>query len=265
MTRLEQLTRLNNQLLDDMPWLRKQAEAFSRTEVAQWELFRSLVNVRRPCPISDDFRKLQSDFLKKEIKNKGITDLKDLVSVRDDLYLWRGDITTLSVDAIVNAANSGLTGCYSPLHGCVDNAIHTFAGVELRLECAKIMERQKASEPTGRAKITKAYNLPSRHVIHTVGPIVSGELTHTHCEQLACCYRSSLDLADRQALNSIAFCCISTGEFHFPNQVAAQIAIETVEDYKNKTGSSLAVVFTVFKEEDDLIYQRLLRQPSARG
>ena len=173
--------------------------------------------------------------------------------------MWRGDITTLQVDAIVNAANSGLTGCYSPLHGCIDNAIHTFAGVKLRLECAKIMEKQGFPEPMGTAKITKAYNLPCKHVLHTVGPMISGALTQTDCQELASCYRSCLELAAESSLESVAFCCISTGEFHFPNELAAQIAVETVKDFLKKQTSVKKVIFNVFKDLDKAIYEKLLR------
>lgn len=242
-----------------MPRYQAQAHEFPQTEEAQWRLFRSLLNVREPAPISDEFIKLQDALLQREIADRGITVLSDLTPVREGLYLWRGDITTLRVDAIVNAANRGLTGCYVPLHGCIDNAIHSFAGVELRLECAKIMEKQGFPEPTGTARITRAYNLPCRHVLHTVGPIVSGPLTQTDCEELASCYRSCLELADKERLSSLAFCCISTGEFRFPNQKAAEIAVGTVEDYKAKTGSPIKIVFNVFKKDDDLIYQRLLK------
>ncbi len=258
MTKCEQLARLNQLLLKDMPHYRGQAAGFPHTEEAQWRLFRSLVNVREPRPISDEFTRLQDAFLQQEIARKGVTALSNLKPVRQELYLWQGDITTLRVDAIVNAANSGMTGCYSPLHGCIDNAIHTFAGVGLRLECAEMMEKQGFPEPTGQAKITKAYNLPCRYVLHTVGPIVSGALTQGDCDLLAACYRSCLKLADEKQLGSVAFCCISTGEFHFPNQKAAEIAVKTVEAYKAETGSSIKVVFNVFQDEDDFIYQRLL-------
>ena len=179
--------------------------------------------------------------------------------MREGLYLWRGDITTLQVDAIVNAANSGLTGCYSPLHGCIDNAIHTFAGVKLRLECAKIMEKQGFPEPMGTAKITKAYNLPCKHVLHTVGPMISGALTQTDCQELASCYRSCLELAAEKGLESVAFCCISTGEFHFPNELAAEIAVRTVKEFLKKQTSVKKVIFNVFKDLDKTIYEKLLR------
>lgn len=258
MIRLEQLTKLNQLLVDDMPPYKEEAKKFPVTEEEQWRLFRSLVNVREPGPISEEFIKLQDIFLKKEIADKGITDISTLALIRDEMYLWQGDITTLLVDAIVNAANSGMTGCYYPLHGCIDNAIHTFAGLELRLECAEIMDKQGFAEPTGKAKITKAYNLPCSHVIHTVGPIVSGKLTQNDCNLLASCYRSCLELADKEGMNSIAFCCISTGEFHFPNERAAKIAIETVKNYKRESGSLIKVIFNVFKDDDYFIYLKLL-------
>ena len=180
-------------------------------------------------------------------------------SAQPGLYLWQGDITTLAVDAIVNAANSQMLGCFVPSHGCIDNAIHTYAGVQLRLECARVMSAQKEEEPTGGAKITKAYNLPCHYVLHTVGPIVYGRVTKTDRELLASCYRSCLDLAAENGLHSIAFCCISTGEFHFPNDLAAQIAIQTVTDWQRQNSNQMEVIFNVFKDSDRKIYERLLR------
>lgn len=223
----------------------------------QKKLFRALVNVRMPKAVNKEFLQIQDEYLQEELRLKGITDIDDLTSVAPDLYLWQGDITTLKCDGIVNAANSQMLGCFCPNHGCIDNAIHTFSGVQLRRECAEIMKNQ-GEEPTGQAKITKAYNLPCKYVLHTVGPIVYGELTKQHEKQLADCYRSCLTLADKNGLQSIAFCCISTGEFHFPNERAAQIAIQTVIDYKEQTKSKIKVVFNVFKEYDYAIYERLL-------
>lgn len=221
-------------------------------------LLRSLMNVRPPATISEDFLRVQDAYLQERLAQRGVTRLKDLAPVRPGLYLWQGDITTLAVDAIVNAANSGMTGCYIPCHGCIDNAIHTYAGVQLRLECARIMAGQRGEEPVGQAKITKAYNLPCRYVLHTVGPMIDGAVTKTDREQLSSCYRSCLDLAAANGLHSVAFCCISTGEFHFPNELAAQIAIETVQDWQRKNPDKIEVIFNVFKDSDHKLYKRLL-------
>lgn len=221
-------------------------------------LLRSLFNIRMPKPISKDFLKIQDAYLKEETQNKGITDFTDLKPLKKGLYLWRGDITTLRCDAIVNAANSALLGCFCPNHGCIDNAIHTYAGVQLRLACAKLMNRQGHEEETGKAKITPAYNLPCEYVLHTVGPIIEGRLTEKDKHLLASCYRSCLALADKSGLKSIAFCCISTGEFHFPNEKAAEIAIQTVREYRVQTSSQIEVIFNVFKETDFEIYRKLL-------
>lgn len=174
------------------------------------------------------------------------------------IVLWQGDITMLKADAIVNAANSALRGCFAPCHSCIDNMIHSRSGVQLRLICDKMMNEQGHDEPTGRAKITPAYNLPARHVIHTVGPVVAGPLTQEHCRQLASCYRSCLSLAAREGLRSIAFCCISTGEFHFPQEKAAEIAVRTVREFLREDTQIERVIFNVFKDADREIYQRLL-------
>ena len=202
---------------------------------------------------------VQDAYLKEETERKTITRLLDLKPVQEGIYLWQGDITALECDAIVNAANSGMTGCYVPNHRCIDNCIHTFAGVQLRLECARIMLEQGYEEPTGQAKITKAYNLPCNYILHTVGPIIQGKLTKRDEELLASCYRSCLELAEINRIRSIAFCCISTGEFHFPNQKAAEIAVQTVMEYRRKTGSRMEVIFNVFKDLDKEIYGELLR------
>ena len=227
-------------------------------EISQKRLLRALFNVRMPKTASGEFKRIQDEYLQEELRLKGVTDTASLAPVATDIYLWKGDITTLRCDGIVNAANSRLLGCFCPNHGCIDNAIHTFSGIGLRQECAEIMENQGYEEPTGRAKITKAYNLPCRYVLHTVGPIVYGELTKQHERGLADCYRSCLTLADENSLQSLAFCCISTGEFHFPNVKAAEIAVRTVIDYKRQTKSKMKVVFNVFKETDYAIYARIL-------
>ncbi|MDE6586077.1 MAG: protein-ADP-ribose hydrolase [Clostridia bacterium] len=224
----------------------------------KFRLFRALVNMRMPKEASKEFLKIQDEYLQEQLKLKGITDFAELSPVTPDIYLWQGDITTLKCDAIVNAANSQMLGCFCPNHGCIDNAIHTFAGVQLRQECAEIMKAQGREEEAGQAKITKAYNLPCKYVLHTVGPIVHGGLTKQHENLLAGCYRSCLALADKNGLQSVAFCCISTGEFHFPNERAAQIAIRTVEEYKRQTQRKIKVIFNVFKDYDYEIYARLL-------
>ena len=224
----------------------------------QRSLLRTLFNIRMPIPISQEFLAVQDAYLQEELRRKGITELSNLTPVQEGIYLWQGDITTLSCDAIVNAANSQMLGCFHPCHGCIDNAIHTYAGIQLRLACAELMEQQGHEEETGKAKITPAFNLPCRYVLHTVGPIVQGWLTKKDKELLASCYRSCLALAEKNNLRNVAFCCISTGEFHFPNDKAAQIAIQTVKEYRQETHTKMEVIFNVFKDEDDKIYRRLL-------
>lgn len=257
MSRLEQLLELNQMLLSEQPQYREQAAEFPLELQAQWRLFRSLVNVREPKPVGRAFLELQDSLLKKMITEKGITKIDSLIPLQENIYLWQGDITTLQVGGIVNAANCGMTGCYCPCHGCIDNAIHTFAGVQLRLECAAMMKEQGYPEPIGKAKITKAYNLPCQSVFHTVGPIVTGQLSEKDCTLLASCYQSCLELAEQNHLKSLAFCCISTGEFHFPNQKAAEIAVKTVKEFLS-THIEISVVFNVFKDEDYEIYRKLL-------
>ena len=225
----------------------------------QKRLLRSLFNIRMPKETSEDFLQIQDGYLQEENRRKGITDIADLQPVQDDIYLWQGDITTLRCDAIVNAANSQMLGCFRPCHGCIDNAIHTFAGVQLRRNCNEIMQKQGHNEPTGQAKITPAYNLPCKYVLHTVGPIVSGRLTEEHCELLKSCYLSCLKLAEKNSCKSVAFCCISTGVFGFPQREAAQIAVDTVKRYKEENHSDIKVIFNVFKDDDYAIYNEILR------
>lgn len=189
---------------------------------------------------------------------KGIVKLEELTPIQSGIYVWQGDITTLQCDAIVNAANSGMTGCYVPNHRCIDNCIHTFAGTQLRLDCAEIMHRQGHEEPTGQAKITPGYNLPCKYILHTVGPIIRGRVTTDDCRLLASCYRTCLELASENNLENVAFCCISTGEFHFPNDKAAEIAVTEVRAFLQKKTSVKRVIFNVFKDLDREIYERLL-------
>ncbi|MBQ7026145.1 MAG: protein-ADP-ribose hydrolase [Peptococcaceae bacterium] len=224
----------------------------------QKRLLRGLMNVRSPKPISEEFLRVQDDYLQEELSQKHITSVSDLLPLEPGIYVWQGDITTLACDAIVNAANSGMTGCYYPCHGCIDNAIHSYAGVQLRLACDAIIKAQGHEEPTGQAKITEAYNLPCKYVLHTVGPIITGALTKQDEDLLVSCYRSCLALAEEHGLKSIAFCCISTGEFRFPNQRAAELAVQTVRQYRAETGSDMDVIFNVFKDIDDYIYRELL-------
>lgn len=224
----------------------------------QRNLLRSLLNIRMPEPVNDKFLEIQDAYLQEEIRRKGITELSSLSPVQEGIYLWQGDIITLACDTIVNAANSQMLGCFCPCHGCIDNAIHTFSGVQLRAACAKLMNEQGHEEPTGAAKITPAYNLPCHYVLHTVGPIVRGGLTRKDTALLASCYRSCLELAEKHKVKSIAFCCISTGEFHFPNDKAAEIAIQTVKEYRQQSHTEMEVIFNVFKDEDYKIYGQLL-------
>lgn len=244
-------------LLNERPSCQKQI--IPADSERQKILLRGLMNVRRPVRISADFLQVQDAYLQSETAAKGITDIVDLAPIQPGLYLWQGDITTLKCDAIVNAANSGMTGCYIPNHRCIDNAIHTFAGVELRLACAELMEQQGYPEPTGQAKITPAFNLPCRYVLHTVGPIIDGPVTQRDRDLLASCYRSCLEQAAENKLESVAFCCISTGEFHFPNALAAEIAVRTVKEFLKKQTSVKKVIFDVFTDMDKAIYEKLLR------
>ena len=250
-----------NYLIDSLLEEKKEYKKITLPQSAdeQKALLRSLMNVRMAAPISEVFLQIQDEYLKEETKRKGITDIRVLKPVEEGIYLWQGDITTLKCDAIVNAANSGMTGCYQPCHNCIDNCIHTYAGIQLRNACAKIMEKQGYEEPTGRAKITPAFNLPCKYVLHTVGPIIQGHLTKRHEELLASCYRSCLELADENDVKGMAFCCISTGVFMFPNERAAEIAVQTVRDYRKEKNSGIEVIFNVWKDVDYEIYRELLR------
>ena len=243
-------------LLNEYPACRKQQ--IPADSEGQKMLLRGLMNVRRPGEIGTDFLQVQDDYLQGETNARGVMDLTDLAAIQPGIYLWQGDITMLRCDAIVNAANSGMTGCYIPNHRCIDNAIHTFAGMELRQYCEELMEQQGYPEPTGQAKITPAFNLPCRYILHTVGPIINGPVTKQDEERLASCYRSCLELAAENGLGSVAFCCISTGEFHFPNGLAAKIAVKTVKDFLARGTSVKKVVFNVFKDLDREIYESLL-------
>ncbi len=229
-------------------------------ESEQKTLLRALMNVRMPAPISDEFARVQDEYLSEVVRQSEIVDVRELEHCQksERIVLWQGDITCLKVDAIVNAANSQMCGCFQPNHNCIDNIIHTKSGIQLRLTCYDIMQKQGHEEPTGKAKITPAYNLPCDYVIHTVGPIVRGSLTKNHEDLLASCYKSCLDLAAENGVTSIAFCCISTGVFMFPNERAAEIAVETVTKWLGENRNRMQVVFNVFKDIDFEIYDKLL-------
>lgn len=252
MTQAERRSFLINTLLSE----RGERIEIPTDEYNQKRLLRSLFNVRMPKSVTDDFLQIQDAYLQEENRRKGTTDIAELEPVQKGIYLWQGDITTLKCDAIVNAANSQMLGCFNPCHGCIDNAIHTYAGVQLRNRCSEMMTEQGFDEPTGQAKITPAYNLPCEYVIHTVGPIVSGRLTDKDCELLKSCYLSCLKHAEENSCKSIAFCCISTGVFGFPQKEAAQIAVKAVKEYQKE--HDIEVIFNVFKDSDKQIYRELL-------
>lgn len=256
MTQTERRQYLIQALLKEQP--RYADTAIPPQEREQRRLLRALFNLRAPAPASKGFLRIQDAYLQEETAGKGVTEWTDLQPIQKGMYLWQGDITTLRCDAVVNAANAQMLGCFCPGHGCIDNAIHTYAGVQLRAACAEIMNEQGHEEETGKAKMTPAYNLPSEYVMHTVGPIVHGRLTEKNRSQLASCYRSCLELAEQAGIHSIAFCCISTGEFHFPNDKAAEIAVQTVQKYKQQTNSEIQVIWNVFKNADYEIYRDLL-------
>ena len=229
-------------------------------------ILRSLMNIRMPRKMDEAVLAVQDEYLQARIRENGIVELADIPIIRDRMSIWQGDITRLAVDAIVNAANSQMLGCFVPMHTCIDNCIHTFAGVQLRAECARQMEQLKSrygrdyEQPTALPMLTDAYNLPARKVIHIVGPIVQGRLTASLENDLAACYRNTLDMCLENGLKSVAFCCISTGVFHFPNKRAAEIAVQTVTGWLSEhPGEMERVIFNVFKDEDKAYYEQLLQ------
>lgn len=245
-----------------------------RDTAGKRRLLRSLMNVRPPRPMDLDALRVQDEYLSECVRENGVVSLWDIPTAAEQgsrnpeaarLSLWQGDITRLALDAIVNAANSEMLGCFVPCHTCIDNCIHTFAGVQLRAECDRQMKRLRAKygpdyeQPTAIPMLTDGYNLPAKHVIHIVGPIVEGRLTEAHEAALAACYTNTLDLCEKEGLRSVAFCCISTGVFRFPARRAAQIAVDTVTDWLTAhPDTEMRVVFNVFKDEDLAIYERLL-------
>lgn len=258
MTQRQRRLWLIQRLLAEAPQYR--GVSIPEEEEGRRSLLRALMNLRPPKPIDPAFLEIQDQYLQEERRAAGIVEAADLPAAAADprLVLWQGDITRLRADAIVNAANGGLLGCFHPLHGCIDNAIHSAAGVQLRLCCQELMARQGHEEPAGRAKITPGFNLPAQYVLHTVGPIVQGGVTAQNRAELAACYRACLNLAAENRLKSLAFCCISTGEFRFPHQKAAEIAVETAKEFLKTPSSVQKVIFNVFQDLDRQIYRRLL-------
>lgn len=244
--------------------IRFRGQKIPKDKKGQENLLRSLMNVRVPKPVSEEFIRIQDEYLIERNKERGITDIADLKSVASDsrLYIWQGDITTLKCDAIVNACNSQMLGCFSPMHACIDNYIHTYAGIELRLEMNEIMTKQGHEEETGKAKITSGYNLPAKYILHTVGPIIQWGVTKEDEELLASCYRECLKLAADTGVESVAFCCLSTGVFRFPQLKAAEIAIAAVKTFLDNDDRIKKVVFNVFKDEDLKIYSNILERKS---
>lgn len=238
-------------------------------------LLRSLMNIRMPRDMGEEVLKVQDEYLSERAREKGIVTLGDIQTVakalhskhrhKDKLSIWQGDITRLQVGAIVNAANSQMLGCFIPMHTCIDNCIHTFAGVQLRGACNEYMNSMRKryghnyEEPTGEAFLTDGYNLPAEYVIHTVGPIVEGRLKDGHRNDLKKCYQSIMECCVKNKIRSVAFCCISTGVFHFPNDTAAQIAVDTVSQFLDTSSEAFdRVIFNVFKDFDKEIYEELL-------
>ncbi len=261
MKQSERIHFLNEALLAEMPQYRQEAKCISSDAESQRYFLRCLMNVREPRALSPRFLEAQDALLGAEREAKGVVHVSELPAVPSDkrIVLWQGDITRLDADAIVNAANSQLLGCFRPGHNCIDNVIHSAAGLQLREECAEIMSRQGHEEPTGQAKITRGYNLPAKHVLHTVGPIITGPLTDDDRELLASCYRSCLKLAEEKNLKSVAFCCISTGVFCFPKKRAAEIAVQTVSEWLTDHPSAMErVIFNVFNDEDKAYYEAQL-------
>ncbi len=269
MDRIELIRRLNGVLLDEMPAYRDRAAGFPDDLTGQRRLLRSLMNLRPPMPLEREFLAMQDALLCAERAERGVVDAGLLPVTAGDprLALWQGDITRLRADAIVDAGNDALLGCFCPCHSCIDNAIHSAAGLQLRDECSRIMRAQGHPEPAGRAKLTGAYNLPAKYVLHTVGPVVRGRVTERDRRELSSCYRACLELAAEHGLQTVAFCCVSTGEYHFPNEEAAEIAVKTVAGFLREPTSVRKVIFNVFKDLDAHIYRRLLGadQPSEAG
>jgi len=275
------MERQRKRLEELIDYLKKESKDYCNLDVPdnyeeQRMILRSLMNIRMPRKINSDILSIQDDFLLEEARKKGIVELRDIQTVKeqyeskyifaDKVSIWQGDITRLKVGAIVNAANSQMLGCFVPCHKCIDNAIHSAAGMQLRQECNKLMTQKRIrygrnyEEPTGQAMITKAYNLPANYVIHTVGPIVSYKLNDSLRNDLKNCYKNVLKCCLEHNIRSLAFCCISTGEFHFPNDEAVKIAVETVTDFLSEYTSNFdRIIFNVFKDMDRKLYEKEIK------
>lgn len=235
-----------------------QVNRMPETVLRQRELLRGLMNVRPPKPLTHKFVEIQDAYLQERLRERGVVDTASIKTIDGNICLWQGDITLLNADVIVNAANSQMLGCFIPNHWCIDNCIHTFAGCQLRLDCARKMNDIGRVDMTADCLITRAYNLPCKYIFHTVGPIVYGNLTEQNCRSLASCYERCLDEAEMLHVKSIAFPCISTGEYGFPNDVAGNIAVRTVKRYLEHSNRFEKVIFNVFKDKDLKIYKDLL-------
>jgi len=257
MTYLKKLITFNRYLLEMNPNICSEADSIPPTITEQRKLMRALMNVSYPITMSDEMQTIQDEILQEDLSKKNIVGLSDMKEFERGIYLYQGDITTLDVGAIVNAANDKMLGCFIPLHSCIDNAIHSAAGLQLRAECNSIMMENGYDAQTGQALITESYNLPCEKVIHTVGPVVTDRLSKRLRELLASCYTESIKLAVENNLKSIAFCCISTGVFGYPQKEAAMCAVETVRELKKQY--NIDVIFNVFKDEDLKIYESLLK------
>lgn len=232
---------------------REKIPPLSESEKPQY--FRALCNLRMPLLATEEFIKLQDEYLSEQTQKRGIVNVANL-DYRGGIALWQGDITRLNSDAIVNACNSKLLGCFQPLHNCIDNCIHSFAGIQVRLDCQKIM--QGGDEPNGKVKVTGAYNLPSKYIFHTVGPIVAGKVTAQNESDLQNCYISCLGKAKEMNLKSIAFCCLSTGVFGYPKNEACALAVRTVKAWLAQSSYNIKIIFNVFTDEDKKFYEREL-------
>lgn len=270
----ERLRILVRAFLDDS--VRYASEEVPSDITEQKQLLRALMNIRPPGRMDQKTILLQDEYLREENRRRGILTLNDIPSIReqygcrspfsDIISLWQGDITRLKVGAIVNAANSRMLGCFQPLHGCIDNCIHTYAGIELRAECARQMQEMERKygpgyeQPTAVPMLTDGYNLPADHVVHIVGPIATGKgVTPELSEDLRLCYQRTLDLCFENEIKSVAFCCISTGVFRFPADQAACIAVKAVEDWlRGHRDAMERVIFNVYIQRDRKLYEDIL-------